>query len=354
MGFLLDWEVTMKCNLDCSYCTPGLYGGHDNTTKHPDYQDCISAVDFMFEYVDLYMSRKPNGLRYVVLNVYGGESLHHPRIVDILRYVHRAYKAYQDRWHLTVTTTTNAIITNKKLADIIPLINEFTCSYHSESTEKQQKQFRENVLSIKQSGCRLKCIALMHNDPVRFKLGEEFIEWCKLHDIRFIPKSLDNSSNQDRWKYQDHQVIWFNEFYQKKSKQSSLTITSDTEISKQGRACCGGRQFCSDKQYRSPTSFVQNQFRDWYCSVNEFFLFVKQVTGEIFVNKDCKMDFNGEVAPIGYLNDPGSLLKFTQEHVKNNNMPIIQCKKNKCMCGLCAPKAKTLDEFNSIMEKYKL
>jgi hypothetical protein len=63
----------------------------------------------MFEYADQYMQRKPNGLKYVVLNVYGGESLHHPDIVEILAQIQPKYQPYADRWHLTVTTTTNAI-----------------------------------------------------------------------------------------------------------------------------------------------------------------------------------------------------------------------------------------------------
>ena len=81
--FLLDWELTMKCNLDCSYCGTGIYGGHDNSTRHPSLDKCLETLDFMFEYADLYMRTKPPGLRYVVLNVYGGESLHHPDIVKI-------------------------------------------------------------------------------------------------------------------------------------------------------------------------------------------------------------------------------------------------------------------------------
>ena len=30
-SFLLDWEVTKLCNLDCSYCGIGIDGGHDNS-----------------------------------------------------------------------------------------------------------------------------------------------------------------------------------------------------------------------------------------------------------------------------------------------------------------------------------
>ena len=132
ISFLLDWELTMKCNLDCSYCVSDLYGGHENSLPHPDKEECIQTIDFMFEYVNEYMKYRPKGLKYVILNVYGGEALHHPDIVEILEQVREKYQSYKDQWHLTVTTTTNAIITHKKLSSIIPLIDEFTISFHTD------------------------------------------------------------------------------------------------------------------------------------------------------------------------------------------------------------------------------
>jgi uncharacterized radical SAM superfamily Fe-S cluster-containing enzyme len=114
--FLLDWELTLKCNLDCSYCETGIHGGHDNSIAHPPLHECLETIDFMYKYVDLYMSQKPKGIKYVILNMYGGESLYHPDIVEILAACRDRYlKLYQDKWHLTVTTTTNAIISKKRL-----------------------------------------------------------------------------------------------------------------------------------------------------------------------------------------------------------------------------------------------
>jgi MoaA/NifB/PqqE/SkfB family radical SAM enzyme len=95
----------MKCNLNCSYCSSGLHGGHDNSTRHPPKDKCIRALEFMFEYADHYMQHKPNGLKYVVLNVYGGEALHHPDIVEILSQIQEKYQPYRDRWRLTVSNT---------------------------------------------------------------------------------------------------------------------------------------------------------------------------------------------------------------------------------------------------------
>ena len=94
--FLLDWELTLKCNLDCSYCDTGIDGGHDNSTRHPPLDECIKTIDFMFEYVDLYMSVKSRAFKHVVLNVYGGEALHHPDIVEILAKVREKHSPYQD------------------------------------------------------------------------------------------------------------------------------------------------------------------------------------------------------------------------------------------------------------------
>ena len=345
--FLLDWELTMKCNLDCSYCSTGTYGGHDNSTTHPPKLECIKTLDFMFEYVDQYMQRKPNGLKYVVLNVYGGESLHHPDIVEILSQIQSKYQPYQDKWHLTVTTTTNAIVPNKTLLKIIPYIDEFTVSSHVESTDKQKQQFKDNLLTIRDSNKRLKCIVMMHNDSQLFQEAQDFLSWLAANHIRSLAKQIDGANRS----YNKQQIKWFNSEYQSKTYGVANLIDSDNslELSDVGRACCGGRQTCLDQNYKDRQYYIlDNKFPDWYCSVNEFFLFVKQVNGEVYVNKDCKMNFNGTVGPIGNLSDTK---KIINELV--NVQPIIQCKKHTCYCGLCAPKAKNLDTYKSIMKKYQ-
>ena len=359
ISFLLDWELTMKCNLDCSYCGSGLYSGHDNSTKHPPLIDCLTALDFMFEYVDLYMSTKLKGIRYVILNVYGGESLHHPDIVEILSQVREKYQPYCDHWHLTVTTTTNAIISNKKLKQIIPYIDEFTVSYHTENTDKQQQQFKDNLLTIAQSGRRQKCVVLMHQEPKLFQGATDMITWLTENNIKYLPRQLDgNTGVVDKKRlYGKSQVMWFNNLYKTKTFGKSTEILEDDkdlQLTDVGRACCGGRQLCTEKNYKQRHFYVDNKFPDWYCSVNHFFLYVKQVNGEVYVNKDCKMNFDGSVGPIGNLNNTKKILSKLKEQLDTNTLPVIQCKKYNCMCGLCAPKAKNLKTYNKIMEKYYL
>lgn len=356
----MDWELTMKCNLDCSYCDTDLYGGHLNSLPHPNVNQCIAALDFMFEYVDLYMSQRIQNLRYVVLNIYGGESLYHPGIVEILQAVQDKYKKYQDRWNLTVTTTTNAIISSNQLNKIIPLINEFIVSYHSEASEKQKNQFKKNALSIAAAGKKIKCVVLMHADPEKFEDSLSMIDWLRSNNIQHLPRQLDHGHDRPNLNYTQKQVIWFDKLYESKSyvqKNSSMPdlkfdSRGHVDLSDTGRACCGGRQVCENSNFKDRKFFVENKFPGWYCSVNHFFLYVKQVTKEIFVNKDCKMNFDGTVSPIGTLDRAEELINQTRQQIKNNNLPVIQCGKTRCLCGLCSPKASDLNTYNSIMKKY--
>ncbi len=358
ISFLLDWELTLKCNLDCSYCTIGPYGGHDNSTKHPPLSECLATVDFMYEYVDLYMRHKPKGLRYVILNVYGGEALHHPNIEEILSACADRYKKYKDHWHLTITTTTNAVVSEHKFLGIIPYIDEFTVSYHTENTEKQKKLFKNNILAIKNAGKRVKCIVLMHPESDKFVDAENMTSWCQDNDVKYLPRQLDHDPEQIHFNYHKTQATWLQNLYDDKTYRASTKVDflpsqGKFDLSASGRACCGGRQLCQDKTYKKRHFFVENKFPDWYCSVNEFFLYIKQINGEIFVNKDCKMNFDGQVSPIGNLKNASELLEKTKHNLDTQNMPVIQCKKSSCWCGLCAPKAKNLETFNLIMEKYR-
>jgi hypothetical protein len=307
----------------------------------------------MFEYADQYMQHKPKGLKYVVLNVYGGEALHHPDIVEILSQIQEKYQPYRDRWHLTVTNTTNAIVPNEKLKKIIPYIDEFTVSSHVESTDKQKDQFKENLLTIRDADKRLKCIVMMHDDTQLFQEARDFLSWLNKNQIRSLAKQIDSNNARA---YTEQQIQWFNSEYQSKTYGIANKIKDShrsSDLSDVGRACCGGRQSCINQNYRERQYYIlDNKFPDWYCSVNEFFLFVKQVNGEVYVNKDCKMRFDGTVGPIGNLSNANDIINELKNQLAVRQ-PVIQCKIPKCRCGLCAPKAKDLDTYKLIMKKYQ-
>jgi pyruvate-formate lyase-activating enzyme len=349
MSFLLDWELTLKCNLDCSYCGDG----HDNSTKHPPVSECLTTIDFMYKYVDLYMQHRIPGLRNVVLNVYGGESLHHPNIVKVLEETHARYAQYRDRWNLSITTTTNAIVSPSKLEKIIPLIDEFTVSYHTESTDKQKDLFRKNILQIKSAGKKIKCIVLMHPQGALFDDAQRMVAWLEQHQVRLLPRQLDHQE-PEKYTYKKDQVVWFDKLYNKSSYGVKVDLPKeDLDLTQTGRSCCGGKQLCGDNNFNQRHSFVNNVFTGWSCSVNWFFLFVKQVSGHIYTNRDCSMNFEGTVGPIGHLGNTGLLLDTLEKQLSTNTVPIITCAKKICYCGVCAPKAQSKDQFVEMFEKYQ-
>lgn len=357
-SFLLDWELTKKCNLDCSYCATGIDGGHDNSMAHPLLADCLCAIDFMYEYVNLYMENKKHTQRKVVLNVYGGESLFHPDIIEILEACQEKYKIYADKWELTITTTTNAIVNKSIWSKIIPLIDEFTVSYHAENLPKQEKLFFDNLIKLKESGKRAKCVVMMHNNLQYWSSSIRAVEFCKNNNIKYIVKPLDNIELE----YTNEQYNYMKQVWLAKTNSKNIVIATDqlTKIGTaekvvsicEGRACCGGRKLSLNNDLTSSITFVPRQgFKDWYCSVNWFFLFIRQVDGAVFTNRDCKTSFNGRVEPFGNLSDSKKIINELTAQFATQTMPVIKCVKQLCFCGYCAPKSKKLDDFKDLIKR---
>jgi hypothetical protein len=152
--------------------------------------------------------------------------------------------------------------------------------------------------------------------------------------------------------------VWFDQLYKSKSYKSRTSLDlqpakDKTDLANVGRACCGGRLLCKDQSYKQRDFYTENKFAGWSCSVNEFFLYIKQVNGEIYTNKDCKMNLDSDIGPIGHLSDTDSLLERTRQYLEAGNQVGIKCKKSRCLCGLCAPKAQHQNTFNQIMKKYR-
>lgn len=354
--FYITWESTLKCNLDCSYCGSDA---HNNSIPHPSLEECLDTADFLLDYADLYVNQRNEEQRHVSLNIFGGESLFHPEIVDILVYLRNKHTEKNYSWSLGLSTVTNAVVKERIWNRIIDLIDYFTVSYHTESTKEQQDLVRKNLLSLKEKGKNYHCAILMH--PQNWDNCIEMIEWCKANDIKYLPRQIDHGLLNFKFYYKRPQAEWFQEFYnpgcgscEKKKPLTELKnkVISIVNLETKGRSCCGGTPFHVDQNYCDTQSHVQNRTKGWHCSVNYFFVFVKQTTGEIFLNKDCQVNFNKEVGPIGYLSEKDQLLAETKRRLETGTQPTVICAKSKCWCGLCAPKAATKEKYQEIMGKY--
>lgn len=366
-SFFVTWETTLKCNLDCSYCGKE---GHNNSLPHPSLDDCKITVDFLMPYLDLYMSKRHKDQRHVSVNIFGGESLIHPDIVKILEYCDEKYQPYRSKWNLNLNTVTNAVIKEKIWNKIVDKLHYWTISYHPESTADQQDLVRKNILDLKKRNKSFHVAVMMHTKY--WNNAIQMINWCRDHGIRCLPRQIDHSWRHLEFYYSKDQANWLKDYHnQGSTKQSCSTtcssaksiITEKTKFWKnpivnlvnmnsQGRQCCGGSPLHIDQDYSNTQTHVDNKFKGWKCGVNYFFVFIKQSTKEIFTNKDCQMNFDGKVGPIGTLDNYKDLLISLTQQLEEGTLPIITCAKKSCLCGICAPKASTQEKFDEIFKKH--
>jgi sulfatase maturation enzyme AslB (radical SAM superfamily) len=335
--FQIAWESTLKCNLDCSYCGDG----HNNKIPHPSITETLDTVDFIINYVSVIMqSRK---VKEASLNIQGGESLVHPQIIQILKYTNA--KAQDLDWKLYINTITNAVVKDKIWARLVQYINFFTISFHSESSYKQQEQVRKNILYLKTHNKNFHVSIMMH--PKYWDTCVDMVEWCKANDVKFNIRQIDHHWMDFRFNYTSEQAAYISggAIAPTIVQKAKAVVTGKVNLSAQSRECCGGLEMCTNET--ACTKRVENKFKGWHCSVDKHFLYIRQTTGEVFTNKDCRMNFDGKVGPIGNLKNTQAIL----DRISAGTNTII-CKKSYCNCGLCAPKAQHKDDYDRIMVKY--
>jgi hypothetical protein len=66
----------------------------------------------------------------------------------------------------------------------------------------------------------------------------------------------------------------------------------------------------------------------------------------VYHHQTCQALHSGKRGPIGSLDDQFKILDYARNAV--NSSPII-CPNDRCGCGMCVPKAKELNDYNSII-----
>lgn len=347
--FHVEWECTLKCNLDCSYCGDG----HNNSIPHPPLDESLKTIDFIFEYVSLYMKQYKPGMKHANLNVYGGESMFHPNIIEILEYAREKRLEYND-FSFFVSTITNAVVGKNQWMKIVELLDYFTISYHAESLQKQKDQVRENILYLQEQDKKFHVSIMMH--PDQWDDCTDMVEWCKDNNVKYNMRQIDHTPKTKKFNYSTDQskYLYGKEMPEMGPVEKVIQFFKNSiDLSSKGRECCGRRPLCVNQDLSKTQTFVpDNNFKGWSCSVNRYFLYVRQTTGEVFTNKDCRMNLNSEVGPIGYLNNASDIINELRHYVETNTLPVITCKKSSCWCGICTPKARTISLYNEVMERH--
>jgi len=133
--------------------------------------------------------------------------------------------------------------------------------------------------------------------------------------------------------------------YSAYEKGSSTVASEGTSV---GRACCGGR--CTtgkvDGKWQD-VKLVDNWFKDWYCTVNWYFLHIDQKSGDVFHHQTCQAQYGQGRGAVGKISEYKTFTNKVKTMLDNNAMEPIICPNKTCGCGLCATKSSSFVKFQS-------
>jgi hypothetical protein len=203
---------------------------------------------------------------------------------------------------------------------------------------------------------------MMHNDKDLWTDSMSAVDWCKEHNVPYTAKPFDNTYQEMSYtkeQFKNLKTIWITKVPASKQQEYAQMLEDvgnedNVNSINQGRSCCGGRKLSINSDLKSSVTFVPKQgFEGWYCSVNWFFLYVQQCTGYVYINRDCRTSTNtNRVEPLGDLRLANRMLEQLKKQLDTNTMPVIQCVKDTCLCGFCAPKAETRSEFDALIRRH--
>jgi MoaA/NifB/PqqE/SkfB family radical SAM enzyme len=335
---MVTWDILRRCNLDCSYCESTR---HDNYSALPSLEELTDTFTFIKEYARLYNAKRV-GTTVTNIDFTGGEPTMNPAFWPLLDII----KATGEfRLSLTTNGTWGPAFTQR----ILENFSHVTISWHAEDDLKERTV--TNILALHEAGISVQANVMLHCDY--FEEATSICELLRSRGVKVHPTPIgdgtvvrkgwfqdaDGTRRRTSQEYSEDQQNWFFNFL----GQSRVAKKAD-EGTNIGRACCGGR--CTQGKVEGKwqeVKLIDTQFKDWYCTVNWYFLHVEQHTGNVFHHQTCQATFNGR-GPIGNLNNTAAILNDVKELLSNPIKPIV-CPNKRCGCGMCVPKAKELSDF---------
>jgi len=371
---LISWDLGRRCNFDCSYCPPHR---HDNVSDYASFEELKKTAEFMFDYLSVLMPYRE--AKYVSVSFTGGEPTANPSFVKFGIWLKEKYLlCYQDQYHFSINLTTNGAFGREMRDNLIRNFDFSTISYHCEGSEDLKKKVVDNIFYLSEYKFKLKVNVMFHAREDYFNECVKLCEQLDKKGITYIPRMIGEHENKKyAHRYTKKQIEWMESFWNKgKCSKKNVLKEKKVELENQeknndlkelkkeekalartlGRPCCGNREMnvCgSDGKTWEKTSFLKfANFKNWYCSVNWFFLHIEQQTGQVFHHQTCQATFNGGRGAIGHLNESVKIIEKLRSQISDGEMPVIVCPNNLCGCGLCTPKAKNLNDFKKILPRY--
>ena len=334
---MVSWDLGRRCNYDCTYCESTR---HNNHSKHRTFDELKDTLDFIKKYSTLYGHDKVN------VSFTGGEPTANPIFFDFAEYA-KSFNSFN------LGLTTNGTFSDKLIDRIEKIFSWVVISYHAESNAKLKKRVLENIKLLSSRNIRLSINVMMHVD-----YWDECVEVCetlKSLGIKFNPRPIgdgnitvkgwfqdaDGTVRRTSHEYSKEQQDWY--FVSMNSPVLSAEKREGTEL---GRNCCGGR--CMEGKVDNvwqPINLIDTNFKDWYCSVNKYFLHIDNETELVYHHQTCQAKFEKGRGSIGSLKDTESIYSYVEQNKDNT----IICPNSRCGCGMCVPKAQDKNEYDSLI-----
>jgi MoaA/NifB/PqqE/SkfB family radical SAM enzyme len=333
--FMITWDLGRRCNYDCSYCPSHR---HDNFSSHASLDELKNTTDFLFEYISVIAEHRIN--KDFNVSFTGGEPTVNPNFIEFAQHIKLEYeKNYKDKFNLKLDLTTNGAMSEKMAAAVVKIFDYVTVSYHAEAVAKLKSQVTERIKQFKNSDIKLKVNVMFHAQ--HFSECAALCETLKELEIKFIPRLIgddpDSKSSQAHL-YTDEQKQWLTDFW-------------GIDFNPTGRPCCGGRTFgvCSSEGTEQTKYVNYREFKNWYCSVNWYFLHIEQQTNLIYHHQTCQARLDGTRGSIGTIGDWKIVVDDLRNNIAQKTLPVIVCPNKLCGCGLCTPKSENRHNLLEVM-----
>mgnify|MGYP000100186219 CR=1 FL=1 len=134
---IVEWNVTRRCNFNCSYCDDtgnnpvGFHFKHDSISKHPSLETMISIIDGVerLGYYDIGWALS------------GGEPLTVPHIYEVLKYL-RESEPYG------ISVVTNGSVGLNRILKCFELLDHLIVSFHFEFTQNRTDEYFNKIVEI--------------------------------------------------------------------------------------------------------------------------------------------------------------------------------------------------------------
>ena len=334
--FQIVWDLGRRCTYACTYCPPHRNNKTSRLITFAEMKETLEFIDEYFEFMQDF--RFAEQRLFPSLSFTGGEPTIHPDFFKFCKYVK---DTYGDKYRVNLTT--NGAFAKKILNNIDQYCDGGTISYHPEGGSKDL--VREAIYKLGKGG-RMGINVMFHKDYF-----DECVELCNDLDnrgIKYKARRIGDDGND-----KSSILMGYTHLYTEEQERI-FDQYAGIKNSKKGRGCCGGR--CLKIQNKEGLEhegwfLPSTNFEGWSCGINWYFLYINQETRDIFTHQTCQVNLDGEIGPIGHLDNTDALMdRLTEQFYEKRQFPVIKCPKKFCGCGMCIDKS---NDFNKYVEIQK-